>query len=513
MALLGILNSTGHLTAMSEMVNDIQEKTGEAMVNKSIKSSSQPPVLIRPAHSNGGCGNKNTHGKSEEVNSQEDTVVFRFRNYILGTERSTEVPENPSEIQAIQSLEKCPVIEPEKEMEKKTPSHSQLETKDSFNETKTDVVIANQRDSVKEESGDVATEQNGAPVYNTVDMEECTEALTEAIETNYGEETCINICVAETAKIDHSIRAAEEGGNLHLKETAALLETHSEGRTKVSSHAEMDKKVRRAKKRQRKKKKTVVHPENDFKPLSLIGAENHTDSVANIQSVSQEDPRTVICGGQPDNNVDYKQQLSPRGEHNPSLSLSSSTSETDHLTFLACSSASRQVLLQGPHQSHNEKHAMVPCVKNQCSEKSPQQGQCRDAEVINSQNMPLTCVQTTFISPSASVDKSSDGQTQNTIVTAVIPAQEDQSLLLSSRICVGEDGVEHALDEALVMVAALPLTTPTIPEVIEREGERESVRRDSLERVDTVAIRESEKAVGRKDFGGIDSSKIGRAHV
>lgn len=510
MALLGILNSTEHLTAMSEMVNDIQEKTGEAMVNKSIKSSSQPPVLIQPAHSNGVHGNKNTHGKSEEVNSQEDTVVFRFRNYILGTESSTEVPENPSEIQAIQSLEKCPVIKPEKEVEKdkqkKTPSHSQLETKDSFNETKTDVVIANQRDNVKEESGDVATEENGTPVYNTVDMEECTEALTEAIETNYSEEACINICVAEMAKKDHSIRAAEEGSNLHLKETAALLETLSEGRTKVSSHAEMDKKVRRAKKRQRKKKKTVVQPENDFKPLSLIRAENHTDSVRNIQLVSQEDPRTVIFGGQPDNNVDYKQQLSPGGEHNPSLS-SSSPSETDHLTFLACSSASRQVLLQGPHQSHNQKHTKVPCVKNQCSEKSPQQGQCRDAEVINSQNIPLTCVQTTFISPSASVDKSSDGQTQNTIVTAgaVMPAQEDQSLLLSSRNCVGEDGVEHALEEASVMVAALPLTTPTIPEVIEREGERESVRRDSLERVDTVAIRESEKAVGKQDFGGIDS--------
>ncbi|KAG8000011.1 hypothetical protein GBF38_002131 [Nibea albiflora] len=112
-----------------------------------------------------------------------------------------------------------------------------------------------------------------------------------------------------------------------------------------------------------------------------------------------------------------------------------------------------------------------------------------------------------IINPAASADKSSDAQTQEGIVAseAAILTQENRSPLSNSRTCVGESGVESALEEALVVVAALPLTTPTMPEVIESKGEGESVRRDSLERLATVAIViESEKAVGEKHSGGIE---------
>ncbi|XP_041865858.1 uncharacterized protein tacc2 isoform X3 [Melanotaenia boesemani] len=53
-----------------------------------------------------------------------------------------------------------------------------------------------------------------------------------------------------------------------------------------------------------------------------------------------------------------------------------------------------------------------------------------------------------------------------------------------------------------MVVTALPLTTPTLPEVIQSKGEGESVRRDLLERVATVA--ESEKGEGEKRLRDIE---------
>lgn len=538
MASLGMLNSTEPLSITPEMVNDIRQKTGEAMVNKSTESSSLPPVVVQPEHSSGGHGNKSTHGNSEAAHSQKDTVVFSFRNYILGTESSARAPEMETEIKVNQNLDKCPEVKPEIDKQKETPLHTQLETTDSFKETQTDVPFTDQRDNLRQEHFDsnAATEENGTLVCNTVIREEGTQAITEIIdakEENYSGEASINICIAETGKKGDSVHGTQECSNLHLKDADALSETqtgannHTEEeqvsktdvwRTSLSDkEAEPDKKAKKKeKKKNRKKKKvekntereesTIVQPESDLQAVSLIDTGNHTDSVANIQSVSQADSHTVICGEQPDDGFDYKQQLSPGGKPSFSPPLSSSPSRQDHLTYSACSPASSQALSQRPHQSDNHSRTDAPCSMNHCSEESPQQEQHVAAAIMNSQNTPMTHVQSTVICPSASADKMSDAQTQEAIVTsgAVILAQENQSPLSNSQICVGEVGVESALEEALVLVAALPLTTPTMPEVIESKGEGESVRRDSLERVATVAIAESEKAEGEKDLGGID---------
>ncbi|KAG7230001.1 hypothetical protein INR49_009721, partial [Caranx melampygus] len=110
------------------------------------------------------------------------------------------------------------------------------------------------------------------------------------------------------------------------------------------------------------------------------------------------------------------------------------------------------------------------------------------------------------LNPFASADQRSDAQTQEAIVTteAAIQTQENQSPLTNSQTCVGESCVESAPEEALVVVAVLPLTTPTMPEVMESNGEGESVRCDSLKRVATVETEESEETAGEKDLGGID---------
>ncbi|TDH01112.1 hypothetical protein EPR50_G00176890 [Perca flavescens] len=231
---------------------------------------------------------------------------------------------------------------------------------------------------------------------------------------------------------------------------------------------------------------------------------NHIDSTANTESVSQA-AVTVICGEQPNNGFASKQQLSPGGKSSPSPPLSFSHSRQDHLT--ACSPASHQALSQRPHQSDNHNHTDAPCGMNHSSYESPQPKQHATGGVTDNQNTTMTHVQTTVINPAAFADKRSDAQTQElTIVTseAVILTQENHSPLSNSRTCVGESSVESALEEPLVGVAALPLATPMMPEVIESKGEGESMRRDSLERVAAVAVAESEKAVGEKDLGGIE---------
>nr|XP_046258321.1 mucin-12 isoform X3 [Scatophagus argus] len=540
MASLGILNSTEPSSTVPETINDVRKKTGKVVVNESNESSSLPPIIVQPGHSNGGHGNKNTHGNSEAANSQKDTVVFSFRNYILGTESSAGASETNSEIKA-HSLDKCPEIKPEKETaietQKEPALHTQLETTTgSFKEK--DAVFNEQRDGLRGEHVDsnADMEENGTLDCSTVIREESTKAITEIVDIkkeNYSGKFFINVSLVE--KKDDSVNETPECSNIHLKDKDALSNMQSETQTKVNSHTEQgqgsktdkwmnspgdkeaeleNKAKKKEKKKQRKKKNKEKNKgterkenpvaENDLQAVSLMNTGNHTDSMANIESVSLAD--TVICGEQLDNGFDYKQQLSPEEKPISSTPLSSSHSRQDHLTDSACSPASSQTHSQRPHHSDNHNHPYAPCGMNHCSDESPQRSQHTTAGVINNQNTPITYAQTTVINPAASADKRSDAQTQEAVVTSesAILAQENWSPLSNSRICVGESGVESALEEALVVVAALPLTTPTMPEVIESKGEGESVRRDSPERVATVAIAESEEAVGEKDLGGIE---------
>lgn len=533
MASLGIPNST-----TPETFNNVGEKTREVMVNKSSESSSLPPIVAQPGHSNGGHGNKNTHGNSEAADTQKDTVVFSFRNYILGTGNSAGLAE--SDIKAPQSLDKRPEMKPEKESEtdkqKETPTYTQLETTtDSFKEAQKVAAFTEQRDD--HVGSDAATVGSGSLDCNTVIKEEGTEAITETVDIkkeNYSHESSVNVCKAETHETPESI-------HLHLKDKDALSETETGANNHIEDDqerktdkwmkppsdkgAEQDKKAKKKeKKRQRKKKKmeknaeteprekTAVRAESDSEAASLIKAGNQTDSNANTdKSMSQADTQAVICREQSDNGFGFQQQLTPGGKPSSSAPLSSFQSRQDHLTDSACSPASVQALPQRPHQSENRNHTEAPCGMNQCSDETPQREHHATGRVINDQNTPVTHVQTTVINQDAAADKRSDAQTQEAIVTseAAILAQENRSPLSRSRTCVGESGVESALEEALLVVAALPLTTPTLPEVIESEGEGESVRSDSLERVATVAIAE---AVGEEGLGGIEkclSSAVG----
>ncbi|XP_041644626.1 titin homolog isoform X4 [Cheilinus undulatus] len=458
MASLGRVNPTEASSTKSERVHAEGKKTGEVMVNRSTESSSLPPVVVQPGRSN-----KSTNGNSEAANRHTDTVVFSFRNYILGTESSDGAAGTEREIKATQSLDTCSGIKTEKETEreeqKETPTHAQVE-RAAFKGTLKDDSFSEWRADLKEKCVDskaAAEENDSFKVVGEKDRE-IRERKTESQSDEAQKE--------EPWKEVDSLKGSSERSSL-LKGRDALAEVQEEdGASKTdkmnTQQAEQDKKAKKKEKRKQRKKKKMSD-QREMQPESDLQA--------------QADTEAVICGQQPDNGFDYKQQLSPEGKVSSSPPLSSSHSRQDCVTDSACSPAPMPAFSPGAHQSDNHKHTDAPCGTHHCADISRH----ATGDVTNNQSTCTTNVQTAVINPAAA-DKRSVTQTHEAIVTS----EESQSPLSHSRTCVGESGVQSALEEALVVVAALPLTTPTMPEVVESEGERESVRRDSVERVEGI---------------------------
>ncbi|XP_053292889.1 uncharacterized protein LOC128453822, partial [Pleuronectes platessa] len=525
MASLGLLTPTEQPGITQETVHDEGKKTVGVTVNKSSESSSLSPIIVQPGQSSGGHGNKDTHGNSEAANTQRDVLVFSFRNYILGTDDGAGAAETKCEIKVTQGTDGCAESKSEKEREvheqKRTPSSKS----DSCKETPEDFVSPQQRDDLIEERVDSneTIGENGRLDCNTVIRDEGTEVITETAfikKENNSDECSISVCIAESEKKDDSVNEILGGNRLPLNDSDAFSELQSEAQTGTdfvenrsktdtqmnsASHGQAgqnketkkkDKKKQRRKEKKNaeteQKAKALVQSDNDFQAESLIQA----DSEAKAQSVSGAD--LVICGEQPDNGFDYKQQLSPAGP--PSPRLSPSQSREDRLTD--CSPASSRGPTLRPHLSDNLSLADAPC--GESSDKNSQRRQHATGGVINNQNTTGTHVQTAVINACASADERSDAQTQEVIVTteAAKPTQEKLSPLTNSPTCVGESNMESALEQAILVVAALPLTTPTMPEVIKSKGEGESVSCNSPERVATVAFAESEKAGAEEGLGG-----------
>lgn len=499
MASLGMLGLSEATTVTPEVVQGSWGKPGQVPDTKT-ESPSLPLGEVRPAQSSKHHGNESTHGKSDPANSQKDKDVFSFRNYILGISSNVKIPETGSEIKASPSLDECSEIKQEQktklDMQKKTPNH-QIET-----------VAVNENDCLTEEPG-------GYDVENTTQV--CKEvALLGAIEDTESKKELTDETrsdIYETVKDGDSVHATQEGSKRQVKETGASSQTHSEEQTEVDVQSEFEKKPKKGKKKLRKKKKTVVQAKEDFQPLSPLREVTRAESVTNVQSVSEQVRPGVACRQQSDSVFNHVQQLNPGEKPSARPRLSSPTSGTDQLSFLACSPTSRRAPLQGPPQSgdHNAMNASSPT--NHCTEESTQHERNGNAGIIKSPSVVLTCVQAA-VCPSASADQRSDAQTRAAVFTSgsVTPPQDDQRLPLNSLVCVGEDGVENALEEDVAAVAALPLTKPTIQEGIKSEGEAEGVRQDSLEGVATVAFPESEKAVGEECLGGKENcvSDVGR---
>ncbi|XP_044228679.1 uncharacterized protein tacc2 isoform X2 [Thunnus albacares] len=458
--------------------------------------------------------------ETADVKKENQSDESSINTYVVENKKKDDISDDSNAVIEEKGPPDCNAVTREKDIEAITETANiKKENQSDESSINTNMIESKKKDDISDDSNAVI-EEKGPPDCNAVTREKDIEAITETADIkkeNQSDESSINTDMVESKKKDDSVNETSESSNLHFRDKDAVPEMQLEKQTEADKQAEArkDKKAKKKdKKKQRKKKKmeksseieqkaTAAQAENDLQAMPLMNAGNNTE--ANAESVSEADTETVMCAEQLDNGFDYKQQLSLGGNPSSSPPLSSSHIEQDHLTDLACSPASIHALSQGPHQSDNHNHTDAPCGMNHSSDASPQSEQHATGDVINNQNTTMTYVQTTVINPAASADKRSDAQTQEAIVTseAEIHTLESWSPLSNSRTCVGESSAESALEEALVVVAALPLTTPTMPEVIESKGEGESVRRDSLERVATVAIAEREKAVGEKDSGGI----------
>lgn len=497
MASLGILTPR----PSPEMVNDVGKTTGEVMVNRSSDSSSPPPIAAQLGHSNGGHGNRSTHGNSEAANSPMDAVVFSFRNYILGTENNIEATE--TETEATQSLDKCSDIQPEKETkaaeQKQTPPHIQSEKADLFKKPKTQAAFSQQNHDLR-----TACEESNTPDCNKV-------ARKKSKKNSQSNECSINTGTPG-AKVDHSFMETTDCGT-HLKDKDTLLEAEAErGQHTEGTQSKTEKQMRNKqpeqnkeakKKKHRKKKKIGKGTGAELKAKAVVQLENDGQDVLLTDANSHRESPADVVSGIYDKRFDYKQQLNPEGKPYSNPQLSPSHSEEDPFTTPACSPVSSQALTQAPHQSDNHNHMDTPSSMNHSSSEIPQREQHVTGGETNKQSAPMTDVQTAVICPASG--NCSDAQTEKATVTteAKILTQKNQSLLFHSQTCVGESCVESALEQASVVVSALPLTTPTLPELIESKRGGESIRSDSLERVATVAVAESEKGVGEKKLTGI----------
>ncbi|XP_017164440.1 uncharacterized protein tacc2 isoform X9 [Poecilia reticulata] len=483
MASLGMLSSKE-----SEMTQDVVGKaTNEGMVNESSKSFSPLPVAVQPGHSNGGRGNESTHGNSEAAHSQTDTVVFSFRDYILGKENNSRKTEMESKVEANQNVEKCSELKSKMEMdEQKEKSDTNRESPKEQRDLKT----------LNEHVGlNVTAEINSSNNFDTEIKEESPGGIAEAAtlwKENTHDEFNINVCTDESNGLDVT-------GSGSKKETDKEREDNQ-------SRSKSDKQIgqnKEAKKKKHKKKKIeksaesdqeakteICQSETEKQALSLSYVGTHTDLAENATSESELDSELLTCGEE----TDYKQQLNPVG-----MQKSSPQSSLDHLTASACSPDFMQSLSQGTHQSENHNN-MDMSVNDQSSE-------C-EQHVTEGENgihcTPATHFQTAATRQGDCSEKGLNAQRQEAIVTTEtkIPTAEDQNVLSKSRTCVGDGCVKSGLGNAVIVVNTLPLTTPTLSEVIESEGERESVSRDLQETVATVGVAESEKGAGEGKLDG-----------
>ncbi|KAK5612282.1 hypothetical protein CRENBAI_016270 [Crenichthys baileyi] len=479
----------------SEMTQDVAWKTtSEVMVNESRKSFSPPPFAVQTGHSNRSHGNNSTHGNSEAASSQTDTVVFSFRDYILGTETNSGKVATERKVEANQSLEGC------SELKAKTWMDGQKEKSDTNKESSKE---QRNLETLDQHVGpSVTTEINSSKDFDSEIKEEGPRRIVEAaaLWKDYtNDELDINVCTDEAKAdcLDSATSGAQKETGEQSKTNQSMSKSDEQISTKqVGQNKEAKKKKHKKKKKiekgaesERKAKTELSHSEIKPQNLSPFYVYTRTDLAEN--ATSELDTELLTCGEQ----TDYKQQLSPGGmlKSYPQISL-------DHLTATACSPVSMQALSQKTHQPDNHNNMDAQGVINQSSK-------C-EQDVTKGENRihttPATNLQTTAIKQADYSEKGLDVQKQEAIFTteAKILTEEDQIVLCNSRTCVGDSYVETGLGKALIVVNALPLTTPTLSEVTKSEREGESVSCYLQESVAMVAVAESEEEAGEGKLRG-----------
>nr|XP_057915202.1 uncharacterized protein tacc2 isoform X4 [Doryrhamphus excisus] len=410
MVLLGIPQHKEPISTESETSNEEHRKTGNATVKKYDESSSQPQVGDQSGHSN--LINKNTHGNTETADRQMDTVVFSFRDYILGTDN----PETD-----------CDTIKTNADQEK----NPQAETVETIKEEPQNQKITNTLETAM--TGD-AVFSEGHDLSADFNAEEIDRKKNDSIQ-QLSESSGLYF---ENKSVEEILSEQQTGTKSHIEDDTQTTSAQGGELVHNKRAKKRDKKKNRKKKKAEKNKepeaegRTVKQAENEL----LIKTGNHSEVSDTMTGVSQ--PCDVF--------LDNTSLPSPPSQHH-----------------LACSSIFNY----------------VPTHLNQ----------------FDNQNV------TTNIP-----DKESDTQALDDNVTTEAQIHKLDSSFSNIHARVGESCTERAIEDAFVEAAALPLTTPTMREVIKSEGE--IVSHDSLEGVAAESVAGIGKGQTETDLEGIKSRKI-----
>ncbi|XP_078787525.1 uncharacterized protein tacc2 isoform X9 [Oryzias latipes] len=421
-------------------------------VSKSSESWLAPPIAVQPGCSNGDHGNRSTHGKIEAANSRGDTAVFSFRDYILGTENNAGKAEMKSEETAAEELDKGskPNGEGGKNEQRGTPTcvQSQLNT-ESLREHG-----SKQRDDPTD-VGLSSTEEGKNTAKSDSWVKE--RSKSEATETeNIKEENQNDACSWRSDLRDTNADSKGIEVESQTKESSSSAHKREAGQNKDTK-----KKKHKKKKKTENEQRAKTSEQEMQETASLVKAGPLVDSGSyflNAESLGEE----------PSSGLAFKQQLGK-------LSGRPQASTQDHLTSPVCSPA--PTLMTHPSDHHNP--ADPQRITGYRESLQP---------VAGGERTPTTHVQTI------------KSQESHVTKAAKILKRGSQG----SRSYVGESCVESALEKASMVVTALPVATPTKPEVIERTEEGEWSGQDVLEIPGTVSGSEQEE----KAPGGVEERSL-----
>ncbi|XP_072293518.1 uncharacterized protein tacc2 isoform X3 [Eucyclogobius newberryi] len=225
--------------AQPKTVHAIEEKAKETWVKKSDHESS---MAAQPGHSNKSHSNRNTHGNSEALESQ-DKLVFSFRDYILGSAGEETAINAAQDNKTTEESKKDTTIQPAGEV-------NVLNETVNFRE---DPTISTERSTSAcnkvERRAEVIT-GIAKSIKNTQDIEaslsQCSKERTETFDTVTEEDrTCHSSDNSALSEVKGGVPAQEDKKNVDVK-----VKTQCEAQT-------TGKQGKKAKKRDKNKRKTT----------------------------------------------------------------------------------------------------------------------------------------------------------------------------------------------------------------------------------------------------------------
>ncbi|XP_077586227.1 uncharacterized protein tacc2 [Stigmatopora nigra] len=453
-----------------EKLDQEDRKAGQETITKCDDSSSPPQFEDSLDHVSNKLINESAHGKSEAGCKQMDSVLFSFRDYILGTE----------------NLESEETITEEKQnlsdthTEKSQATLEQVAENVSLNEeyvqcnSATGKISSQNVEEDREQKNEIVDLKSENPTCNTIDTM-----------CSFQESPELNCPYFESQHLIGKICSEKESGSISVDDVKVIPALNKQGEAAQGKRVKKrDRKKHNKKKRAGTNKetemehRTMAQDENELQVPHFVNPENHSESVALSVPITE----TMTCITQ--HNDEFCSKGMPRTSPPCSHSLK------DH--FIDSVGSASNLVPSHLNLSDKISETDAQCVKNNINKKPPgTQDTTRSLIKKDERTDQITA---------DSVHNKSEKNSNHDVFNTEAWVNNEESVLCSITACVGESCVDGSIEDALVEAAALPLTTPTIQEVIKCEGVK--VSSDSLEGVATNSIADIGKGKAEKHSEG-----------